>query len=98
MSPCETSSDDAYLEYPGEAFDYYHSSDVTRVVCEEKHMGSRAIVIVCQDDKVARDRVVYMTAGDVNMLALGQNVVGPQFSKKYPDVALMTVHTGPGNA
>lgn len=56
MSPCETSSDDAYLEYPEEAFDYYHSSDVTRVVCEEKHMGSRAIVIVCQDDKVARDR------------------------------------------
>ncbi|CAB1055890.1 Putative phosphatase [Olavius sp. associated proteobacterium Delta 1] len=56
MSPCETSSDDAYLEYPGEAFDYYRSSGVTRVVCEEKHMGSRAIAIVCQDEKVARDR------------------------------------------
>ncbi|MGD9307028.1 MAG: extracellular solute-binding protein, partial [Desulfobacterales bacterium] len=46
----------------------------------------------------AKVKVVYMTAGDVNMLALGQNVVGPQFSKKYPDVSLMTVHTGPGNA
>jgi protein phosphatase len=56
MSPCETSSDDAYLEYPVEAFDYYRSSGVTRAVCEEKHMGSRAIAIVCQDDKVARDR------------------------------------------
>ncbi|MGD9183315.1 MAG: hypothetical protein PVG15_17665, partial [Desulfobacterales bacterium] len=33
----------------------------------------------------AKVKVVYMTAGDVNMLALGQNVVGPQFSKKYPD-------------
>jgi ABC-type glycerol-3-phosphate transport system substrate-binding protein len=48
--------------------------------------------------KEAKVRVVYMTAGDVNMLALGQNVVGPEFSKKYPNVSLMTVHTGPGNA
>lgn len=48
--------------------------------------------------KPAVTRLVYMTAGDVNMLALGQNVVGPQFSEKYPDIRLMTVHTGPGNA
>jgi hypothetical protein len=50
------------------------------------------------NEAVAKVKVIYMTAGDVNMLALGQNVVGPQFSKKYPDVSLMTVHTGPGNA
>ena len=50
------------------------------------------------DAAAAKVRVVYMTAGDVNMLALGLNVVGPEFSKKYPDVSLMTVHTGPGNA
>jgi protein phosphatase len=56
MSPCETSRDDTYLEYPTEAFDYYRNQGVTRVICEEKHMGSRAIVIVCQDDEVARDR------------------------------------------
>ncbi|MEW5816415.1 MAG: extracellular solute-binding protein [Spirochaetota bacterium] len=43
-------------------------------------------------------KLVYMTAGDVNMLALGQNVLGPQFSEKYPDVSVMTVHTGPGDA
>jgi ABC-type uncharacterized transport system YnjBCD substrate-binding protein len=43
-------------------------------------------------------KVVYMTAGDVNMLALGQNVIGPQLKQKYPDIAVMTVHTGPGNA
>ncbi|NQS90038.1 extracellular solute-binding protein [Patescibacteria group bacterium] len=39
-----------------------------------------------------------MTAGDVNMLALGQHVLGPEFSKKYPDITVMTVHVGPGNA
>ena len=43
-------------------------------------------------------KLIYMTAGDVNMLALGQNVIGPQFSKKYPNVSVMTIHTGPGNA
>lgn len=43
-------------------------------------------------------RLVYMTAGDVNMLALGENVIGPALHKKYPDISLMTVHTGPGNA
>ncbi len=43
-------------------------------------------------------KLVYMTAGDVNMLALGQNVIGPQLSAKYPGISVMTVHTGPGNA
>jgi ABC-type uncharacterized transport system YnjBCD substrate-binding protein len=43
-------------------------------------------------------RLVYITAGDVNMLALGQHVIGPLFTEKYPNVNVMTVHTGPGNA
>lgn len=42
--------------------------------------------------------LVYMTAGDVNMLALGQNVLAPEFKKKYPEVDVRTVHTGPGEA
>ena len=46
----------------------------------------------------ANTKLVYITAGDVNMLALGQHVIGPQFSEKYPDVSVMTVHVGPGNA
>jgi ABC-type uncharacterized transport system YnjBCD substrate-binding protein len=43
-------------------------------------------------------RLVFMTAGDVNMLALGQNVLGPGFTAKNPKVSIMTIHTGPGNA
>jgi ABC-type uncharacterized transport system YnjBCD substrate-binding protein len=39
-----------------------------------------------------------MTAGDTNMLALGQNVLGPGFQQKYPNVSVATIHTGPGNA
>ncbi len=42
--------------------------------------------------------LVYMTAGDVNMLALGQNVLAPEFEKMYPNVHVSVVHTGPGDA
>ncbi len=56
MSPCETSERPGLLEHPAEAFDYYRSRGVAEVVCEEKHMGSRAVVVVCRDGDVARER------------------------------------------
>lgn len=56
MSPTETSSDPALLEHPSEAFDYFRQRGITNVVCEEKHMGSRAVVVVCQSNDVARKR------------------------------------------
>ncbi|HKV23190.1 MAG TPA: polynucleotide kinase-phosphatase [Candidatus Acidoferrum sp.] len=56
MSPTETSSQPGLLEYPTEAFAYYRREGVARVVCEEKHMGSRAVVIACRDEDAARRR------------------------------------------
>ncbi len=56
MSPCETSAIDGLLEHPAEAFDYYRVSGIERVICEEKHMGSRAVAVVCRDEEVARKR------------------------------------------
>ncbi|MHC4716503.1 MAG: polynucleotide kinase-phosphatase, partial [Planctomycetota bacterium] len=56
MSPCETSQADGFLEHPDEAFAYYRSNGVPRVVCQEKHMGSRAVAIVCRDESAARER------------------------------------------
>src|SRR5690606_32683367 len=56
MSPCETSNAPGLLEHPGEAFAYFRNHDVTRVVCQEKHMGSRAVVVVCRDQNAARTR------------------------------------------
>jgi protein phosphatase len=56
MSPSETSRQPGWLEYPSEAFDYYRGQGVPRVVCEEKHMGSRAVVVVCRDNEVAARR------------------------------------------
>ncbi|WP_256010202.1 polynucleotide kinase-phosphatase [Desertivirga xinjiangensis] len=52
MSPCKTSEEGDYLEYPSEGFEYYKNAGVKRVVCEEKHMGSRAVLIVGKDEGV----------------------------------------------
>ncbi|MGZ3667112.1 MAG: polynucleotide kinase-phosphatase, partial [Ktedonobacterales bacterium] len=56
MSPSETSSQASWLEYPAEAFAYYRHNGIPRVVCEEKHMGSRAVLVLCRDVGTAARR------------------------------------------
>ncbi|MER7416770.1 polynucleotide kinase-phosphatase [Micromonospora peucetia] len=49
MAPCSTSTVGGFLEHPAQAFADYRAAGVDRVVCEEKHMGSRAVVLVCRE-------------------------------------------------
>ncbi|WP_423920104.1 polynucleotide kinase-phosphatase [Frigoribacterium sp. 2-23] len=49
MSPPHVSSLPDLLEHPAEAFASYWREGVERVICEEKHMGSRAVVLVTRD-------------------------------------------------
>ena len=56
MSPCETSQAEGRLEHPAEALAYYRGRGVTHAVCQEKHMGSRAVVVVCRHPDAARTR------------------------------------------
>jgi protein phosphatase len=56
MSPSETTSRPGLLEHPTEAFAYFRNHGVPTVVCEEKHMGSRAVLVVCRDEEAARKR------------------------------------------
>ena len=56
MSPCETSELDGYLEHPLQAFGYYRSNGVRNVVCEKKHMGSRAVIVLCRSQETALKR------------------------------------------
>ncbi|WP_239010031.1 polynucleotide kinase-phosphatase [Streptomyces sp. 769] len=71
MAPCATAkpSEEAdargegFLEHPREAFAEYRAAGVREVVCEEKHMGSRAVVLVCRDETVARERFGVSAAG-----------------------------------
>ncbi|MCB9854111.1 MAG: hypothetical protein H6818_00375 [Phycisphaerales bacterium] len=68
MSPCETSTLPDFLEHPAEAFAYYRNNGVGRVICEEKHMGSRAVVVACKDSDAARRR--FGVADDGNGIIL----------------------------
>ncbi|MGW2376254.1 polynucleotide kinase-phosphatase [Kitasatospora sp. NPDC001683] len=49
MAPSPTSRREGYLEHPEEAFFAYRADGVRHLVCEEKHMGSRAVLLVARD-------------------------------------------------
>jgi protein phosphatase len=56
MSPSETTNQAGLLEHPAEAFAYFRREGVEQVVCEQKHMGSRAVVIIGRDRDAAFKR------------------------------------------
>src|SRR5260370_109366 len=56
MSPVATAQHGDLLEHTDQAFDAYRADEVTSVLCEEKHMGSRAVLLVCRSPDDARAR------------------------------------------
>ncbi len=56
MAPTETSKLPDLLEHPTEAFGYFRSQGISKVICEEKHMGSRAVVVLGRDEEAVRAR------------------------------------------
>jgi protein phosphatase len=56
MSPVATQPDGDLLEHPAQAFAAYRADGVAEVVCEEKHMGSRAVLLVCRSPEDAASR------------------------------------------
>ena len=46
MSPVATSKRSGYLEHPDEAFAQFADWGIGEVICEEKHMGSRVVVML----------------------------------------------------
>ena len=56
MAPPQTSTRPDLLEHPDEVLAYYRRCGVRELVCEEKQMGSRAVLIVCRDPKTAQRR------------------------------------------
>jgi len=55
MAPVPASTRPGLLEHPADALDHYRRAGVASVVCEEKHMGSRAVTVVCRTGQAARD-------------------------------------------
>jgi protein phosphatase len=56
MSPSDTTKRASLLEHPQEAFSYFRTEGVPQVICEQKHMGSRAVVVLCRDESVSQRR------------------------------------------
>ena len=56
MSPVAASQRPGLLEHPAEAFSAYRSAGVDTVICEQKHMGSRCVAVVCSGERVGADR------------------------------------------
>lgn len=56
MSPCGTNELPNYLEHPQQAINYYKKRNIEKIVCEEKHMGSRAVLVVCKDEQTVLER------------------------------------------
>jgi protein phosphatase len=67
MSPAATSKRDGILEHPEDAFGYYRAEGVAEAVVQEKHMGSRALIVICRDEDTARERFG-VTAGETGMV------------------------------
>lgn len=56
MSPPETSKLPNFLEHPNEVFNYYSKNGIKQVICQEKHMGSRAVSIIFKNSDVSVNR------------------------------------------
>ncbi|KWV31554.1 polynucleotide kinase-phosphatase [Micromonospora rifamycinica] len=63
MAPCSTSTVAGFLEHPTQAFADYRAAGVERVVCQEKHMGSRAVVLVEREPGPFGGGVVHTRTG-----------------------------------
>jgi protein phosphatase len=79
MSPSETTTREGYLEYPTEAFAYFRNQGVPAVVCEEKHMGSRAVVVACRDEDATRRRF--------GVVGEGRGIVYTRTGRRFFDAA-----------
>lgn len=67
MAPCETSARPDLLEHPDEAFAWFAAQGVGTVICEEKHMGSRAVVVLARD-AAAATRAFGVTDGETGSI------------------------------
>ncbi len=77
MAPSSTSTVDGWLEHPVEAIDDLRRTGTGKVVCEEKHMGSRAVVLVGRDQAAAAKRFVDDGATGVVYTRTGRSFFDP---------------------
>jgi protein phosphatase len=87
MSPVATARDGELLEHPAQAFEAYREAGVGPVVCEEKHMGSRAVLLVCRSagDAAARFGVTEAMGAGAAWTRTGRPFFGPELNRALVD-------------
>jgi polynucleotide kinase-phosphatase len=103
MAPCSTATVDGYLEHPSSAFADLRDAGVTRVVCEEKHMGSRAVVRVSRDGAgdaiwTRTGRPFFGAERDGTLLARVRAAAAPLFAELDTDWLLLDTELLPWSA
>jgi protein phosphatase len=86
MSPVGTATEPGLLEHPVQAFEAFRADGVPAVVCEEKHMGSRAVALICRDLDTAAAR--FGAPGDAMgavWTRTGRSFVGPELTAVLVD-------------
>ncbi len=86
MAPTATSPDGDLLEHPSTAFEFYHRAGVAEVIGEEKHMGSRAVVLLARDAEAAARRFGATDgASGVVHTRTGRSFFGPDLTEQLLD-------------
>ncbi|WP_250000676.1 polynucleotide kinase-phosphatase [Actinoplanes sp. M2I2] len=103
MAPCSTSTLEGYLEHPATALDDLRQAGVDRVVCEEKHMGSRAVVRVSRSGDgdaiwTRTGRPFFGAALDEQLLARVRAAAGGLFDELESDWLLLDAELLPWSA
>ena len=92
MSPSATSHHPNILEHPEEAFSYFRNEGVPRVICEEKHMGSRVVIVLCRDETSARKRFGIIGNGTIQPTFDGDK--SPEDKLIEPSIGVCYTRTG----
>lgn len=82
MAPTATEPDGELLEHPATAFAAYASDGVAEVLCEEKHMGSRAVVLLCRSAQTARTRFGIADGTGAVHTRTGRSFFGPALTEQ----------------
>ncbi len=92
MSPSATSRRPNTLEHPEEAFSYFRNEGVPQVICEEKHMGSRVVIVLCRDETVPLKRFGIVGNGTVQPAFDGGKA--PEGNRIEPSIGVCYTRTG----
>ena len=92
MSPSATSRLPNMLEHPEEAFSYFRNEGVSQVICEEKHMGSRVVIVLCRDETVALKRFGIIGNDTVQPPFGGDKT--PEANRIEPSIGVCYTRTG----